>query len=259
MTSSYPFLARSAVPRTLFQSQRARGIPLQSPSTDQTAGLDGTKIQHHSAGRNLISSVKRDTRRSAAPRTTSCGVSLDSHDHIVVPTQPHSPLRPLVEVFLGSNRPTHALLGPHRPILLEGPCPLDGWFVRPRTLVDFERAFIDGEVALGSPRLVGGEVGVRFEDVVLDQGIPSPAIDGEVAGPGGIVGARVPDGSLAGESAKCSYNSGSVCHCWADLAPPPLHPLPHTKPPLLFQLAEKEPPWPLEHLILLPPSDQFWK
>jgi len=114
-----------------------------------------------------------------------------------VSAESHPPLGPLIKMFLSGNRSTHALLGPHRPVLLEGPCPLDGWLVYPRALEDFKGAFIDGEVALGGPRLVGGEVGVGLEDVVLDQGVPSPAVDGEVAGPRGIVGARVPDGSLA--------------------------------------------------------------
>lgn len=36
---------------------------------------------------------------------------------------------------------------------------------------------------------------MRFDDVVFDQWVACPAVDGEVAGAGGVVGAGVGDGA----------------------------------------------------------------
>jgi len=96
-------------------------------------------------------------------------------------------------VLLGRDGAAHPLLSPHRPILLEGARPLDRRLVDARGLVYLEGALIDGEVSFGGPGLVGREVGVGLEDVVFDQGVAGPAVDGEVAGARCVVGSGVFD------------------------------------------------------------------
>lgn len=80
-------------------------------------------------------------------------------------------LRPLVVVVLHGDAAAGALLGAHRPVLLEGTSTLDRRLVDARRLVDLVRALLGREVAHRSPRLVRCQVAVRFNHVVLDQWI----------------------------------------------------------------------------------------
>jgi hypothetical protein len=142
-------------------------------------------------------SLNRDASRPAAARPAGLGIPLNRHHDIVVASQSHIPLRPLIEMRLGRYRSSDPLLGPHRPILLKGPRPLDRRLVHARALEYLKGALVGGEVALGGPRLVGREVAVRVEDVVLDQGVARPAVHAEVARACGVVGASVLDGAVA--------------------------------------------------------------
>lgn len=81
-------------------------------------------------------------------------------------------------MLLGADGTADTLLLAHRPVLFKSPGALDGRFVDARASEDLVLALLKREVALGRPRLVGGQVGVRFNDVVLDQRIASPAVNG---------------------------------------------------------------------------------
>lgn len=96
------------------------------------------------------------------------------------------------------DSPADTLLGADRPVLLKGRRAHDGGLVGAGAGEDLIRALVDGKVALGSPRLVGREVAVGLDDVVLDEGVRGPAVDGEVARARWRVGAVVLDRSAVG-------------------------------------------------------------
>ncbi len=144
---------------------------------------------------NTLSLLQVDGARPAAPRPAGRGITLGRHNCIIMAPQLHAILRPLIEMRLGGHRAAHPLLLSHRPELLERPGALNRRLVDPRARKYFVLAFLRREVALGRPRLVGCQVGVGFDDVVLDQGVACPAVDGEIPRTGGIVRTGVFDGS----------------------------------------------------------------
>lgn len=80
----------------------------------------------------------------------------------------HVVLFPLVEVLLRGDGAPNPLFGAHRPVLHESPRALDGRLVDALTGVDGEGPLtVDGKVAFLGPRLVGCQLGVAVEDVVL--------------------------------------------------------------------------------------------
>ena len=80
----------------------------------------------------------------------------------------HVVLLPLVEVLLCADGAADPLLRPHRPVLHKRASSLDGRLVDTLAGVDGERSLaVDGEVALLRPRLVGCQLSVAVEDVVL--------------------------------------------------------------------------------------------
>jgi hypothetical protein len=97
-------------------------------------------------------------------------------------------------VLRRGDGPADTLLLADRPELGKGPGALDGGLVDAGRLEYFVRTLIDRELALGLPWLVGGQVGVGLNDVVLDQRVPGPAVDGKVARAGGVVCAGEFDG-----------------------------------------------------------------
>jgi hypothetical protein len=106
------------------------------------------------------------------------------------------------------NGPADTLLLADGPVLLEGPGALDRRLVDAGAREDFVRATVRRKLALGRPRLVGREVGVRLDDVVLDQRVSGPAVDGEVPWAGGVVCAAVFDVSIIQRmSWQCNYCS----------------------------------------------------
>lgn len=92
----------------------------------------------------------------------------ESFSYVVV-AELEADVGPLVVVALHGDAAVRTLLGPHRPVLLEGARPLDGRLVDARALVDFVRALLGREVAHRRPGLVRREVPVRLDHVVLDQ------------------------------------------------------------------------------------------
>lgn len=134
-----------------------------------------------------FSLLHRNAGRPTATRATICRISLGSQDHVVVVPQPHAVLCPLLKVPRCGNSPPNALLLAYRPVLLESPRPFYGRLVHAGACEDLVRSLLEGEITLGCPRFVRGEVGVSFDDVVFNEGVSGPAVDGEVAGASGIV------------------------------------------------------------------------
>lgn len=110
-------------------------------------------------------------------------------------TQSHASLGPLIKVLLRCDRPAHSLFGTHAPVLLEGPRAFNGWLVHSGAGENLESALIDGEVAFGCPAgcqslwyqegndntepgLIRCEISVGLKNVILDQGVASPPVDG---------------------------------------------------------------------------------
>lgn len=91
------------------------------------------------------------------------------------------------------DRTARALILANRPVLLKGRGAIDGWLVSAGRLSDLVRAAVRGHGAfvgrLGR-RIVGAEV---LNDVVLDQGVAGPAVDGKVGVAVGVVGTGVSD------------------------------------------------------------------
>ena len=109
-------------------------------------------------------------------------VSLGSND-LVIPSrsQSHAQLSPSVEVRLGRNASAGTLVAANRPELLKGRGTENGWCVGPGALVDIvgitvsiDRALLGG----AGGGVVGAEV---LDDVVLDEWVLGPAVDGQVA------------------------------------------------------------------------------
>lgn len=91
-----------------------------------------------------------------------------------------SVLAPRIKVGTDINGSTDTLLLPNRPELLEGRCSVNTGLVGAGGLEDIVGAAVDGDgTLLLSSR--GGVVGaVGLDDVVLDQGVAGPAVQGDV-------------------------------------------------------------------------------
>lgn len=145
--------------------------------------------------------VQVDGRRPAAPLPRrGVRVPLRREDHVVVLTELHAEAAPRAVVVPRGDGPADALLRPYAPELLEGRRADDGGLVHPGALVDGVGAPVGGEVALLGPGLVGRELAVGVDDVVLDQGVPGPAVQGEVARAVGLVRSLIVDGPAEGKS-----------------------------------------------------------
>ena len=92
---------------------------------------------------------------------------------------------------LRGNGAAYALLLSDGPVLLEGSGALDRGFVDARAREHLVVTLLRAKVTLRGPRLVGGQVGVRLDDVVLDQRVSCPAVDSEVSRPRGVVGPAI--------------------------------------------------------------------
>jgi hypothetical protein len=87
-----------------------------------------------------------------------------------------------------------ALVDADRPVLVKGSGALDRGLVDALGLVDVVDRAVDGDAAeTGGARrgVVGAEV---LDDVVLDEGVAGPTVDGKVRVAIGAVGTRVVDG-----------------------------------------------------------------
>lgn len=110
--------------------------------------------------------------------------------------QPHSSGGPRVEVVSGGDDSAGALGSADGPDLVEGRRTDDGGLVHAQGLVDVVRSPVGGDGAQlfrgASGRVISAE---GLNDVVLDEGIGDPTVDGKVAVAAGVVGTSVGDRS----------------------------------------------------------------
>lgn len=131
----------------------------------------------------------RNSDRSR-PRTL---IPLGSHNLVIMAPQPQPLIRPRLEVVTNIDTPTNPLRSPHAPKLIKRLGPLNAGLVVPRALGNGVGTAVSVEGAQpGRPRagVVGAEA---LNDVVLDQRVARPAVDGEVAVALGVELSRVVD------------------------------------------------------------------
>jgi len=122
-------------------------------------------------------------------------VTLSGDDLVVVATKGHALAGPGVKVSLHVDRSAGTLVLANRPVLLKGPSSIDGWLVGTGRLGDLVGRAVSGQGTLvrGLGRwVVSSEV---LNDVVLDEWVASPAVDGKVGVAVGVVGTRIGDGT----------------------------------------------------------------
>lgn len=128
---------------------------------------------------------------------------LGSNNLVVVRAQRQASLGPRIEVGGHVDRPAGPLGLPNRPVLVEGRRAVDAWLVDPLRPVDVVSTAVRRHgTEAGSPSagVVGSEV---LDDIVLDQRVPCPAIDGEVRVAIGRVRSRVADLARAARVPAC--------------------------------------------------------
>lgn len=129
-------------------------------------------------------------------------VALGGHDLVVVGAQVEADAAPCVELFrllegldrkgketyvvLHGDAATDALLGADGPVLLEGAGTVDGRLVGASGNIEVVGTAVGGDAALVLGPAAGVVGAVRLNDVVLDEGVASPAIDGKVAVAAGV-------------------------------------------------------------------------
>ena len=119
-------------------------------------------------------------------------------------------LGPGIKVRANINTPTAPMVLAHRPVLVERGRPLDAGLVDARALGDGVGAAVLGEGAeVGGARrgVVGAE---GFHNVVLDQRVLGPAVDGQVAIARGVEAAREVDGAGRAGVPRSPFD---VSHC----------------------------------------------
>jgi hypothetical protein len=120
-------------------------------------------------------------------RATLALVALDSDDLVVVLTERHALAGPGIEVGLHVDRTAGALVLANGPVLLKGLCAVNGGLVGAGALRNLVRGTVGGDGALVL-RLRGRVVRAKvLDDVVLDQRVTGPAVDGEVGVAIGVV------------------------------------------------------------------------
>lgn len=126
-------------------------------------------------------------------------VSLGSQDLVVMAAQLQTILGPRIKVRLHIDRTTNPLLLPDTPELGERAGTLDGRLVVSGRLENVVGAAIgrDGTLLLCCRR--GVVAAVRLDDVVLDEGVPGPTVQRDVA----VDGSSIP-GAGVGDGAACS-------------------------------------------------------
>jgi hypothetical protein len=118
-------------------------------------------------------------------------------------------------------------LGSHATVLRERPRPLDGRLVDTLSSVKGVVAAVGRVVSANRPGLAGGENIPAFDDVVLDERVAGPAVEGEVARSLRVVCAGVLDGP--GRKAVSILCEG--IEYGTTYFRPACQPLPATKPP----------------------------
>jgi hypothetical protein len=89
-------------------------------------------------------------------------------------------LGPSIKVVSSSNSTRRTLVLANTPVLVEGSGTRDGRLVCANALVDIVGRAVRGHGAHVLETAAGVVGAVGFEDVVLDEGVLAPAVDGEV-------------------------------------------------------------------------------
>lgn len=121
-------------------------------------------------------------------------VSLDRNNLVVQLAQSQAQVAPGIEVVANVDRAAGAVVAAHRPVLVKGGRADDGRLVDALRAVNIVDAAVRRHLAqLGRARgrVVGAKV---LDNVVLDERVLGPAVDGEVAVAVGVVAAGVVDG-----------------------------------------------------------------
>jgi hypothetical protein len=152
-----------------------------------------------------LGSVVTTSRSTTAGRSTTLGdghvgrsaaeVTLSGEDLVVVGTELHAVLLPSLEVSTNIDATGGSVILADGPVLLKGLSTVDGGSVGTGLGEDVVGAAIDLDSSLllgSSGRIVVTEL---LDDVVLDQRVSGPSVDGEVAVAVGLVLSLVRDGS----------------------------------------------------------------
>jgi hypothetical protein len=132
--------------------------------------------------------------RDGNSRSTRALVALSSHDHVVESTKVQAGAGPGVNVRAEVDAAAGAVLGAHRPVLLEGRGALDRGLVLAGRLEQRVGAAVDlggADGAGGRGRVVAAE---GLDDVELDERGLGPAVEGQVPVAGGLHVGVVGDG-----------------------------------------------------------------
>lgn len=128
-------------------------------------------------------------------RASRALIPLRRHNLIIMASQGHSLLCPRIKVILHIDTPATALSLANAPVLLERAGAVDAGLVDARAERNVVGAAVGGDGSLALR--VGGRVvgAVGFDDVVFDEGVACPAVDGEVTVSLRGEGAAVVDGA----------------------------------------------------------------
>ncbi|KAI6749554.1 hypothetical protein HG530_014968 [Fusarium avenaceum] len=161
-------------------------------------------------GKDLVITVALIARQSSENLVLNLGdshgglaravVALDGKDLVVVVSEVKTNVLPGLEVSTGADGTAGALAATDGPELLEGLVALDGRSVGTGADVDVVDGTIDGDLTLlaGAGRgVVGAEA---LNDVVLNQRVAGPAVDGKVAVAVGLSGWDILPGSTLAPS-----------------------------------------------------------
>lgn len=107
-------------------------------------------------------------------------VALSGNNLVVVGTELQSKLGPGIEVVGSSDSTRRTLVLADAPVLVKGSGTRDGGLVGADALVDVVNRAIRGDSAHVLETTAGVVGAVGLENVVLDEGVLAPAVDGEV-------------------------------------------------------------------------------
>jgi len=128
----------------------------------------------------LLSAATRRGTNCDAGRSAAL-VALCCDDHVVVATQIQSHTSPRVEVGAGGDGSTDALRRTDTPILLEGSCALNGGLVGAGRNEDFVCATVAVHGTFSRCAAARVVSAIAFDNVVLDERVGCPSVDGEVS------------------------------------------------------------------------------
>jgi hypothetical protein len=137
---------------------------------------------------HLLKSLRAIHLGDSNVRGTRGLVTLSGDNLVVVGTELQAKLGPGVEVVSSSDGTRRALVLANAPVLVEGSGTRDGGLVGADALVDIVNGAVGGDGAHVLETAAGVVGAVGLEDVVLDEGVLAPAVDGEVGVTLGRVG-----------------------------------------------------------------------